>query len=105
MIQIDFPSPDGCQLKIIVKGHSGLGNVGSDVVCAAVSALLQTFVAGVETEVNGTVFGTYEPGNCDLLVEVPLINQETFTKICNIFRFGFQKIAESHPDHVNLKIT
>ena len=105
MIKIDFPSPDGCQLKIVIKGHSGLENVGNDVVCAAVSVLLQTFVAGIETEADGKIFGTYEPGNCDLLVEVPQINQKLFVKICNIFRFGFQKIAESHPDHVNLKIT
>lgn len=105
MIEIDFPSNDGCQLKIIVKGHSCSGNVGSDVVCASVSALLQTFVAGVEAEVNGKVFGKYESGDCDLLLQVPEINQESFTKICNIFRFGFQKIAESYPDHVNLKIT
>jgi len=105
MIEIDFPPPDGCQLKLTVKGHSGSENSGRDVVCASVSALLQTFVVGVETEVDGKVFGTYESGNCDLIIKVPDEKQSLFKSVSEIFRFGFRKIAESYPEHVEVNIT
>ena len=100
MIKIDFPSPDGNRLKILVKGHSGFAKEGEDIVCASVSALLQTFVAGVETEMGAEVCGKFESGNCDLSIKVADSKQKLFCVVCKMFRFGFRKIAEAYPKHV-----
>lgn len=41
-------APDGTITEIQVKGHTGFAEHGEDIVCAAVSALTQTALIGLE---------------------------------------------------------
>lgn len=41
-------APDGSVIEIRVKGHAGYAEHGEDIVCAAVSALAQTALIGLE---------------------------------------------------------
>lgn len=55
MIEISFFVSDGKTVKVASEGHSGYAESGSDIVCAAVSTLVQTaFLAikdiGCQTE-------------------------------------------------------
>lgn len=102
MIEIDFPSPAGCHLNLKVSGHSNFETKGKDIVCSAVSVLLQTFISGVEIRLKGKLNGTFEAGNCDLQIEVPSEKSNAFKEVCEVFRYGFGKIAISYPEHVKM---
>jgi hypothetical protein len=102
MIEIDFPVPSSGQVRLRVKGHSNLAGKGNDIVCAAVSALTQTFAAGVQRQLDGKVNGKLTSGDCDLEIQVSKIKSQSLEEICSIFRFGFEKIKESYPKQVNL---
>lgn len=49
---------DGKIIRFSGSGHSGYAKKGEDVVCAAVSALLQTAVVGLEDYIGLEVFST-----------------------------------------------
>lgn len=102
MVFIEFSYPENHVLKLKVKGHAKKSDKGNDIICAAVSALVQTLAAGVQKNLNGRVLGNLEAGNCDLTITVPRNNQAEAELVFKIFRYGFQKIAESNPEHVNL---
>ncbi|PKL48917.1 MAG: hypothetical protein CVV42_07950 [Candidatus Riflebacteria bacterium HGW-Riflebacteria-2] len=101
MILVDFTEDDkGVRLR--VSGHSSQADKGKDIVCAAVSALIQTFAGGVENELKAVLEGNLEAGNCDLRVNVTENRHQEMTAVYNVFKFGFRKIAESYPEQVKL---
>lgn len=102
MIVVDFPEASGCQVSLRVTGHSGKAEKGFDIVCSAISALVQTFVGGVEEVLGAELDGKLGTGSCQLLVKVPEGCSEKLEAICKVFKFGFRKIAESYPEHVKL---
>lgn len=51
-----------CSDIICVTGHAGAGPPGQDPVCAAVSALLQTFVRSAQELTDTTLDGDIAPG-------------------------------------------
>jgi len=48
MIHAVFYRQDGAIVEFAVSGHAGFGDLGQDVVCAAVSALTQGTLIGLE---------------------------------------------------------
>ena len=101
MIAVSFSEIAEDKVEFSVLGHSST-NKGNDIVCAAVSALTQTFVRGIEKNLNARFKGEFNSGNCNLLIEIPRENSEKFKIICEIFKEGFHKIAESYPEQVKL---
>lgn len=102
MIRIDFPETSGSSASLKVSGHANADGKGNDVVCAAVSALVQTLAGGVEETMQGHVYGDFESGNCNITLKVPENRASSLNSICKIFRFGFRKISEIHPEQVEL---
>lgn len=102
MIVVDFPEAANCRVCLKVTGHSGFEDKGKDIVCAAVSTLVQTFVGGVETELEALVKGNLTQSNCNLEILVTPERQPELATICKVFKFGFLKICESYPEHVKL---
>lgn len=101
MILVDFTEDDkGVSLK--VSGHSGQADKGKDIVCAAVSALIQTFAGGVEGELKAVLGGNLDAGNCNIRVEVTKNRLQELKAVYKVFKFGFRKIAESYPEQVKL---
>lgn len=47
MITVSFFKENGKVFKVSAKGHSGLAESGSDILCAAVSTLVQTAYLGI----------------------------------------------------------
>ncbi len=102
MIVVEFPQSGETEILIKVHGHSGKSEKGEDVVCAAVSALVQTLAGGIQDSLQAEVCGRLEPGNTELRIKVEARQSEALRLVCNVFRFGFQKICESYPEHVKL---
>ena len=101
MITVSFPEIKAGHLHLKVEGHSSV-NKGNDIVCAAVSALTQTFLRGIEKNLKAEFKGEFQSGKCDLLIEVPKFSEDKFEIICEVFRDGFREIAKSYPEQVKL---
>ena len=101
MIDICFSEIASNKLKFSVIGHSS-SEKGKDIICAGVSALTQTFIRGIEKNLNAKFIGEFQPGKCNLTIEVPNEFSKEFKIICEIFRDGFNKISESYPEQVKL---
>jgi len=103
MVVVEFPPAEGNRLRLRISGHAGHGSKGNDPVCGAVSALMLTFLGGMECEVGAQITGEAGNGHCDVALEVPVGRRETASVVSQVFRYGFRRLAEMHPDAVVLK--
>lgn len=101
MITVSFSEIASNKLHLAVIGHSS-ANRGKDIVCSAVSALTQTFLRGIEKNLEAKFNGLFQSGECNLLIEVPVERSQEFGIICKIFKDGFQEIAKSYSEQVKL---
>lgn len=102
MIRIDFSEVADGNVSLSITGHSGSAEKGKDIVCAAVSALAQTFAAGLEKELKAVITGQISDGDFQLQAKVPSEVEKELKILYNVFKFGFQKISQSYPEHVQL---
>ncbi|GAB4272450.1 MAG: ribosomal-processing cysteine protease Prp [Candidatus Rifleibacteriota bacterium] len=102
MVVVEFPQPRNSGVRIKVTGHSGYKEKGEDIVCSAVSALVQTMAGGIQRSLNGKISGKLQPEDSELIIIVDSDKFDKLKLICDVFRFGFQKISESYPEHVKL---
>ncbi len=90
--------------EITISGHAHYAKPGKDIVCAAVSVLVQNLIcstyklAGYEMEVT-------EKDGYISSIKYRDIRQMTETErtLINSFIIGVEMIAESYPDNVTLK--
>lgn len=93
---IDVCRHDG---GFLVSGHAGYAEHGKDIVCAAVSSLLQAFIASVEELTEDKIktgltagYATVTYGNLS----------EPSVVLLDSFFLGVTMIAEKYPNHVKL---
>lgn len=93
--------------EVKAKGHAGAGKYGQDIVCAAVSCLMQTLANEVENAAKGGIVakGNVERGHGWMKVEVtPFASTEDKVDAwVNFVKDGLDAIAQDYPDNVNLK--
>jgi len=89
-------------LSFQVKGHAGFADVGNDVVCAAVSALVTNAVNSCEglLQVKPQVHDDGETLACDLLGSVRADVQLLFQSMV----FGLKEIARDYPHNVKVRL-
>lgn len=91
------------------EGHAGAGKYGSDIVCSAVSVLMQTLANEVEEAARAGVIamGNVAHGNGWMKVEVQP-NADCFGDMAaawvEFVQAGLDAIAQSYPDHVELEL-
>ncbi len=91
------------------EGHAGAGKYGSDIVCSAVSVLMQTLANEVEEAARAGVIamGNVAHGNGWMKVEVQP-NADCFGDMAaawvEFVQDGLDAIAQSYPDHVELEL-
>ncbi|NMP21229.1 ribosomal-processing cysteine protease Prp [Sulfobacillus harzensis] len=90
--------PDGQPWKLRVSGHAGQGAYGEDIVCAAVSALVETLSLGLARVVHEPAGGQVEPGNAEFLFHQPM-GAETRAVVETIL-VGLKDLAASEPQAV-----
>ena len=102
MIDICFRPPDGTTGALKVTGHASTDGKGTDIVCAGVSSLVLTYLGGLESGLSARISGNVESGCCDVTMEIPEDKRGVFYEVYKIFRFGFQRLAETYPDTIRL---
>lgn len=85
--------------RITIKGHSGYAPIGQDIVCAAVSVLVQTLIQSVEELTTDKIKYSMQPGTVD--IKFWCLSDQSKVLI-DAFFVGIKGIAEAHPDNVKL---
>ena len=94
---IEIHHTDG---RITIKGHAGYAEPGRDIVCAAISALTQVFIASVEELTEDEI--KYDIGKAaNDYIEYRNLSTDA-QLLMDSFFIGVQMIAESYPEHVRV---
>jgi hypothetical protein len=92
---------------IIVNGHSGLGIKGSDIVCSAVSAIIQTAVASITrvAEIHQDI--VQKEGYLESKIDLSDLNQTNINALKIIIHtmiIGLKLIDENYPKTLKIII-
>ena len=88
--------------SLSVTGHAGY-NPGNDIVCAAVSALVQTFEASVKEFTTDSVKASLQDG--DAVIAWPRAPTEKLSLLVDSLCLGLAMVAEAYPDNVTMTCT
>ena len=87
---------------ITIQGHAGYAPIGQDIVCAAVSALVQTFIASIDELTTDKIeVVTSEQGQIQNIEYSSLSEHGQVLEGC--FFIGLQMIADSYPSNVHVQ--
>lgn len=84
---------------ITIKGHANYAEHGKDIVCAAVSVLVQTLIQSVEDLTADKIEYSMSPGTVD--IKFWCLSDQSKVLI-DAFFIGIKGIAAAHPDNVRL---
>lgn len=84
---------------ITIVGHAEYAERGKDIVCAAVTALVEQLITSIERLTPNTPTYTMEPGYVNVKTSSP--TEETKLLI-DCFFIGAENIEEQFPDHVRV---
>ncbi|MGN1014280.1 MAG: ribosomal-processing cysteine protease Prp [Butyricicoccus sp.] len=85
--------------EITVTGHACCAPRGQDIVCAAVSALVQCLVRALDVLTPGRAECRANPGDAAITIRHPSEDTQLLT---DAFRIGIADIAAAYPDNVSL---
>ena len=85
-----------------VQGHAGY-NPGNDIVCAAVSALVQNFEASAREFTTDKITSSMEDGNA--VVAWPRAPTKELSLLIDSACLGLLRIAGSYPEYVKVTCT
>ena len=85
--------------SVSITGHANYAPHGQDIVCAAISTLVQTLIQSVEDLCTDTISYHLQPGSVE-------IKHGNLTKdaqlLLDSFFIGVYMIANSYPNHVEV---
>ena len=85
---------------LTVKGHADAAPKGQDLVCCAVSTLVQTLATGLKQTHDETVYWSVKPGDAHFCWFGPAGPSEQADVMIGLVVYGLTAIATDHPDHV-----
>jgi len=102
MLDVIFYRDDRGRLgAVAASGHAGFGEYGDDVVCAAVSAVLQAARLGL-SEFAGGVTARQESGQFELELNEAARDRESVRAIVTTAELAIEQIARRYPGHVRI---
>ena len=109
MISAKIFKKNGQTYKIIVSGHSGYAEEGSDIVCASISTLAQTVCVGLENVLKLKPITKISDGylECQLTDDIINNNNQNVQIIFDTFESTINLLLESDKTlnkYVNLEV-
>ena len=105
MIEVEiYEERDGRISAFSVQGHSGTAPKGRDIVCAGVSALVQTALLGLGRHLHREIDFHIDPSG-DLHMKLREAPDDLSEAILRTMRLGIEEIEKAYPDAVRLRIT
>ena len=89
-------------VALSVQGHAGY-NPGNDIVCAAVSALVQTFEASAREFTTDEIKSSLKDG--DAVISWPRAPTAELSLLIDSLYLGLCMMAESYPNNVSVSST
>jgi uncharacterized protein YsxB (DUF464 family) len=86
--------------SFFASGHAGWADDGRDVVCAAVSAILQSAWLGLTEVAHVAIEGTRDKGRLELSWPEELRDDASVHAIVATAALSIERIAAQYPDHV-----
>jgi len=106
MIRIVFYNADAGLTGFRAHGHAGYAESGSDIVCAAVSGILETACEGITSvlHIDAQVQQNDESGflSCQLPPSLPDASRHDAGIMLAAAQAGLRAIQRQYPDHVRL---
>lgn len=103
MLQVTFFRDGQDRLSsVVAQGHAEFDEHGQDVVCAAVSAILQSARLGLEAYAHLDVDATQESGEMELRWPEGARDDPSVKAIIATAELSIERIAEQYPDHVTI---
>ncbi|HNV72197.1 MAG TPA: hypothetical protein PKO06_20990, partial [Candidatus Ozemobacteraceae bacterium] len=62
--------------------------------------LVLTYLGGVEDSLAASIDGEVNTGICDVVVTVPTHQQQAFASVSQVFRYGFERLAQQFPTFI-----
>ena len=104
MLEVTFARDDRDRCcGISARGHADFAVHGKDIVCAAVSAILQAARLGLTEYVRAEVAVRQEPGELELRWPEDQSDLESVRAIVATAELAIEQIAHRFPKHVRLK--
>lgn len=104
VIKIDR-SPSGSIYSLRVSGHAGAGKKGEDLVCCAVSAVVQTALLGIKEVVGIKNEFVYQKGliHWTLPEGIPEVQAENSQLILETMLVGLRSIQLGHERYLDIQ--
>ena len=93
---------EGVLCGVHAKGHAEY-NPGNDIVCSAISALLQTLYAGLEMRCYAQVNHEQESGWFCIDIGIEDWNRDRVDALFDSVIYGLELIAEQYPNNVKME--
>ena len=84
---------------ITITGHANFAPIGQDIVCAGVSALVQTLIQSVEELTTDTIQYDMQPGSVH--IKFWCLSDQSKVLV-DAFFIGIKQIADNYPCNVKL---
>ncbi len=88
--------------SIFATGHANAGNHGEDIVCAAVSAILQAARVGLEVYLRLDVGASQSSGDLSMTIPETSRDEESVKAIVTTAHLSIGQIARQYPAHVSV---
>ena len=106
MLEVTFFRDGRGQFRALsARGHTDFAEHGEDIVCAAVSAILQAARLGLERYAAVALAATQSPGEMELGWSAADADLESVRAIVATAEMAIQEIARRYPEHVRLTIS
>lgn len=102
MIEVLFEREGNRYSGIFATGHAGWADIGSDVVCASVSAVLQAAWLGLTDHAQVMLSGTRSSGALKAWWDPRESDRPSVTAIVATAELAIAQIARQYPDHVRI---
>jgi hypothetical protein len=88
--------------SVFARGHAEAGDHGEDLVCAAVSAIVQAARLGLEAYANVPLEVRQEPGDFEMRWPPASRDDQALRAIVATAELSIEQIARQYPAHVRL---
>ncbi len=102
MISISVFFKNGSIAGFEAEGHSGFGVKGQDIVCSAVSSILETWVLGCIKVFEKGPAVQKSDGYLKLLLKDEDVADNCFQKASRVFLMALKEIERTYPDRVKV---
>ncbi len=85
---------------IEISGHANYAEAGKDIVCAGVTALVQTLIGSLKNLTRDEIEYEISPGRADIYYGDP---SEEGKLLVDAFFIGICMIADEYPEHVRIE--